>query len=257
MSDKEITSQDNSHDDHGHGAGEEHHSHKAMYIKVGALLTFITFIELLVLPEILEKIGIAALPLTAVTALLLVLSIAKLIFVVGIFMHLKDDNRIYSVLFLSPLLIAVIMICVLMIMVEGHYNYPKMAHAALLTEAGAIPAPVVWSEEEFQAQYTSQKADGYAKGKAVYETFCAGCHRIDGGGGIGAAFTDDCYIHGAKFKQIESVLINGVAEKGMPMWGPVLDEGDQLRNVVLYVRSLHANKVQNPKVCEGEKFAQP
>jgi mono/diheme cytochrome c family protein len=228
-----------------------------MYIKVGALLTFITFIELVVLPEVLEKVGIPALPYTAVAILLLALSIAKLIFVLGIFMHLKDDQKIYSFLFLSPMIIAVVMICVLMIMVEGHFNYPKMAHAALLTKAGSIDAPVAWSEEEFQNQYTSQKADSYAKGKAVYESFCAGCHRIDGGGGIGPAMTDDCYIHGGTFKEIESVLINGVAEKGMPMWGPVLDEDNQLRNVVLYVRSLHADKVKNPKACEGEKYIKP
>ncbi len=261
MSDHAAHSHDHDHDGHdhshshdhggGHGhGGEQPHSHKSLYIKVGALLTFLTFVELVVLPDILAMIGIAALPVMAVNTLLVVLSVAKLLFVVGIFMHLKDDRRIYTLLFVSPAIIAFFMITVLSLMAIAHFNYPKMAYATTNVRSGDVVLPVAWSEADFSKAYQAQAATQYEDGRKVFEAYCSGCHRIDGGGGIGPAFTDDCYIHGGAFKDIESVLMNGVAAKGMPMWGPVLTT-DELRNVALYARSLRGKTVPTPKACEG------
>lgn len=238
------------HDDHGHGHGEEHHSHIKTYLTVGGILTVLTIVELVILPDILG----GSLPPAMINWTLVILSIVKLLFVIGVFMHLKDDRQIYSVLFVSPMIIAVIMIVVLMAMAIGHYDVYAKGYAPLLDGPGAIPAPVVWTEDEFKTNATEAAKGEFAAGKAIFATNCVGCHRVDGGGLVGPALTDDCYIHGGDYKNIENILINGSLAKGMPAWKNVISDED-IRNVTMYVRSLRGTEVPNPKACEGAKAA--
>lgn len=88
-------------------------------------------------------------------------------------------------------------------------------------------------------------------GKQVFADKCAVCHRADGGGQIGPNLTDDYWIHGkGSLTDIEQVVETGVADKGMPPWGPVLKH-DELINVVVYVKSLHGSNPANPKEPQG------
>ena len=84
---------DHSVDTHGDHPGE------LVYIKIAVILTVITAIEVVIY-------YVDALA-SFLVAMLIVLSIAKFAIVVGYFMHLKFDDRRFSYMFVSGLLIAV------------------------------------------------------------------------------------------------------------------------------------------------------
>ena len=90
------------------------------------------------------------------------------------------------------------------------------------------------------------------KGKAIFAVRCVACHMPDGGGGIGPNLTDDYWLHGGKLIQIATTVTNGVPEKGMISWGPILPQ-DEILAVVTYVKSLHGTKPANPKAPQGVK----
>jgi cytochrome c oxidase cbb3-type subunit 3 len=91
-----------------------------------------------------------------------------------------------------------------------------------------------------------------ADGKQVFVTYCAACHRPDGGGQIGPNLTDDSWIHGGTLPEIHKTVTEGVLAKGMPEWGKVLKQ-DQVNAVTVYVKSLFGTNPPNPKPPEGVK----
>lgn len=97
-----------------------------------------------------------------------------------------------------------------------------------------------------------------AKGKQVYTINCVSCHMAEGQGSIGPNLTDDYWLHGGSIKDIYTVIKNGVQEKGMIPWGPVLSP-EQIRDVAFYIRSLRGTNPPNPKAPQGERYveAQP
>lgn len=60
------------------------------------------------------------------------------------------------------------------------------------------------------------------EGKAIYMANCVACHGPELKGGIGVNLTDTEWIHGGTREQITATITNGVLDKGMPTWGPVL-----------------------------------
>ena len=87
----------------------------------------------------------------------------------------------------------------------------------------------------------------------VFTSYCAACHRPDGGGMIGPNLTDDFWIHGGAPTAIFKTVNEGVLAKGMPNWGKVL-KPDQIEGVVAYVQSIHGTNPANPKAPEGAKY---
>ncbi len=243
--------------DHGHGHdhhdahGEEHlHSHKKQYIIMGAVLTVLTIIELVVLPDV---IGIN-LGQSILYSMLVVLAVVKLLFVIGVFMHLKDDRRIYSILFVSPMIMAVLMIMVLTAMVSLHWNPYQSAYASTgrCIADGECEKP--WAAEEeswYQEQYAAAKTAGFAEGKTIFTTNCAACHGNNGQGMVGPAFTDNCYIHGGELNQMVTLVHKGVGSKGMPSWEGVLTN-EQMDQVTYYISSMKDLEVENEKGCQGD-----
>jgi len=81
-----------------HDAHAEHHPTPADYVRIAIILAIITLVEVFIyyLPSMR---GI-------LVPILLVLSIVKFLAVVGYFMHLKDDKRLFRLMFAAGLILA-------------------------------------------------------------------------------------------------------------------------------------------------------
>jgi cytochrome c oxidase cbb3-type subunit 3 len=90
----------------------------------------------------------------------------------------------------------------------------------------------------------------------VYVTNCASCHLAGGEGGIGPNLTDEYWLHGGDVKDIYSTIKNGVVEKGMIAWGPVLSQ-EKIRDVTFYIMSIRGTNPANPKAPQGELYVEP
>lgn len=117
--------------------------------------------------------------------------------------------------------------------------------------AAAHPAPDAGdvSESTLTALVTDQKA--LTLGKTTYDSYCASCHRQDGGGLIGPNLTDDFWLHGGNITDIYKTVVDGVLAKGMPPWGKSL-KPEQLTAVTAYVVSLKGSNPANPKAPQGD-----
>lgn len=84
---------------HGHGAAahEEAHASNRTYVQIALILAVITIAEVVIyyIPTV-RPILIPA---------LIILSLAKFIMVVGFFMHLKYDHRLYRFMFAAGLIL--------------------------------------------------------------------------------------------------------------------------------------------------------
>ena len=122
---------------------------------------------------------------------------------------------------------------------------------------GILPATLVFSCVLFLAAGPSRAADS-AKGKEVYDTYCALCHGPTGlGDGVGAAALDPkprdlssaTLLETYTDEYLVNVITNGGAAVGkspaMPPWGGVVSPGD-IENVVAHIR-------RNLCKCEHKK----
>ena len=89
------------------------------------------------------------------------------------------------------------------------------------------------------------------QGLVVYTTYCAPCHRPDGGGLVGPNLCDDYWIHGSNYVDNLKVIINGVPEKGMLTWRGVL-KPSEITSVASYIFTLRGTSPPNPKPREDQ-----
>lgn len=88
-------------------------------------------------------------------------------------------------------------------------------------------------------------------GKQIFNTNCASCHAVDGGGLVGPNLTDEYWIHGGGIKNVFKIVKNGVVAKGMIAWQNLLNP-KQIQEVSSYVLSLKGTTPAKPKAPEGE-----
>jgi cytochrome c oxidase cbb3-type subunit III len=93
-------------------------------------------------------------------------------------------------------------------------------------------------------------SDSVAAGKAAYQANCAPCHGQNGEGTIGPNLTDKFWLNGGAPEKILSTITNGVVEKGMPAWGPVLGE-KKAKELTSFVVSLKGSNPANGKAPQG------
>jgi cytochrome c oxidase cbb3-type subunit 3 len=93
------------------------------------------------------------------------------------------------------------------------------------------------------------------EGIQVYTTYCAPCHRPDGGGLVGPNLTDSYWIHGESYSDSLKTIINGVPEKGMLTWRGVL-KPQEIQAVASYIYTLRGANPPNPKPPENQAPAQ-
>lgn len=117
-----------------------------------------------------------------------------------------------------------------------------------LASKKAEPGP---TEEGLLAIYNDEGRRN--AGHVVYTEKCASCHAPDGGGMIGPNLTDKFWIHGkGSLVDLMQVVGEGVPEKGMPPWRPLL-KPEELQNVVAFVKSLQGKHAASPKAPQGEE----
>ena len=90
-----------------------------------------------------------------------------------------------------------------------------------------------------------------AAGKALFVKNCAACHMAEGQGLVGPNLTDDYWIHGGEIVDIHRVIVEGVTEKGMIPWGPVLTK-DEINQLAAFVWTLNGTSPPNPKEPQGD-----
>ena len=122
-----------------------------------------------------------------------------------------------------------------------HYHFiahrsPESALAQELAEAEMRWATAQAGEAESEFVLS---ADAVAEGEGIFQTYCVACHGANMLGGIGPNLLDEEWIHGGTAEDIVRVITDGVPEKGMVPWGPVLG-ADQVNRVAAYVISKNA-----------------
>jgi cytochrome c oxidase cbb3-type subunit 3 len=88
------------------------------------------------------------------------------------------------------------------------------------------------------------------EGKRLYLTYCAPCHRPDGGGLVGPNLCDTYWIHGSNYVDNLKTIINGVPAKGMLTWRGILNPA-QIQEVASFVHTLRGTTPPNPKPAEN------
>ncbi|MEZ4319933.1 MAG: c-type cytochrome [Myxococcota bacterium] len=104
------------------------------------------------------------------------------------------------------------------------------------TAMAAAPVPAAPTPDGTDAVADEDPA---AAGARIYQTNCAACHGPEMKGLVGPNLTDSEWIHGGELDQIIATITNGVPEKGMVSWGPILG-AEQIEVVARYVHSQSA-----------------
>lgn len=108
------------------------------------------------------------------------------------------------------------------------------------SEAGAYDAEMAAARERWpdagKAMAVAVSPEAVEEGKAVYMSNCVACHGADLKGGVGPDLTDATWIHGGTVADIQKTITEGVPDKGMLTWGPILGP-DKIAKVTAYVHA--------------------
>lgn len=139
-----------------------------------------------------------------------------------------------------------------------HYEFNggptlKQELATAMEEIEQHKAQAPKPEETEESLAAAMKGDAVlAAGAQAFATKCAACHGPQLQGQIGPNLTDNYWIHGKGTRMdIIKVVRDGVPDKGMPTWGPLLSQ-DELYGVVAYIISKKGSNPPNPKAPQGE-----
>ena len=92
---------------HATAAHDEGHASVQTYIRVAVILAILTAIEI-------SALYVPGLPNHALVTLILIFGTLKFALVVAFFMHLRYENKLLTVLFVGPLIIATAIILAIM-----------------------------------------------------------------------------------------------------------------------------------------------
>lgn len=115
---------------------------------------------------------------------------------------------------------------------DGPRVEAEMTQIALAAQNSGVPL------KDEQLWTMSKDASVVAAGKSTFLTTCASCHNDDMSGKIGPNLVDSTWLHGGLPSQVVATITNGVPEKGMPTWGPVLGRS-KIAEVAAFIMSYH------------------
>jgi cytochrome c oxidase cbb3-type subunit III len=126
----------------------------------------------------------------------------------------------------------------------------NMAELAALKQAAAPKAaPASAGKAELLALTRDPAA--LAAGKDIFQANCTPCHGQDGQGIIGPNLTDKYWLHGGKITDLQRTVTEGVVEKGMISWKPILS-AQQIDQVIAYVWTLYGTNPAGAKEPQGQ-----
>ena len=79
----------------------------------------------------------------------------------------------------------------------------------------------------------------------MFNTYCYVCHGAALEGGIGPSFLDDEWLHGHTPQEVIHTITEGVPEKGMAPWGPILG-AQQINHVAAFILAKNAEALGIP-----------
>ena len=101
-----------------------------------------------------------------------------------------------------------------------------------------------WPEQAAAEVSFAITPEAVAAGEAIYTQNCLMCHGAALEGGIGAALNDEEWIHGGDAESVIRVITEGVPDKGMLTWGPILGP-EKINQVAAYVLEKNAEFIGN------------
>ena len=126
-----------------------------------------------------------------------------------------------------------------------HYHFIGNRSAERELAAEMAAAEVRWPAQAADATQLTFAPDALAAGEAVYNVQCVACHGPAMEGGIGPSMLDDEWIHGSTPEDIVRTISDGVLEKGMLNWLPILGP-EAVNQVAAYVISKNAEALGIP-----------
>lgn len=111
-----------------------------------------------------------------------------------------------------------------------------VAEARLAGSMGSLTDADIWAK--------SRDPKFVAAGRDIFNANCTACHlaslrgKQENPAAVGPSLVDAEWIHGGQPGQVRHTITNGVVDKGMQAWGPVLGERKVLE-VAAYVLSHH------------------
>jgi cytochrome c oxidase cbb3-type subunit 3 len=112
-------------------------------------------------------------------------------------------------------------------------------------QAEMAAAAVRWPAQDAADVAFALTPEAIAGGETVYSTYCFVCHGAALEGGIGPTFLDAEWLHGHSPEEVVHTITNGVTEKGMAAWGPILSP-EQINHVAAYVLAKNAEALGIP-----------
>ena len=122
----------------------------------------------------------------------------------------------------------------------GPQRIAQVAAFVIDSYTGEAPAkPAAGAAVADAAPEEVDMSDPVAAGEAIFTTNCVSCHNADLTGGVGPNLIDTEWIHGGTEADIKKTITEGVPEKGMLTWGPILGE-EKINAVTQYILSKNA-----------------
>lgn len=124
--------------------------------------------------------------------------------------------------------------------VNYHFVAKTSQAAQYDAEVAAAEAAMPVKTTQLPTEPTAELA---AAGKEIFATNCVACHGpeakgVDAAGNktVGPNLTDSEWIHGGTYADIQKTITNGVPEKGMITWGPILGP-EKIAKVAAFVHA--------------------
>jgi len=131
---------------------------------------------------------------------------------------------------------------------SGPQEYRQEVGAAARPAAAPPPAPGAGP-----AAQAPKDAATLALGREIFAANCVPCHGPQGQGVIGPNLTDNYWLHGNTYSDIQHTISEGVPDKGMISWRAVLGP-QKIAQVAAYVMSLKGSHPPNPKPPQGQLY---